>query len=246
MKKYIGILFILALFVTDFGVVSAISILPPPPNSKSIKITSPNNGGTFNASETINVKWKTKNISYNSRIVIDIMQSGLPVGSLGYSLDKEYSINDGHEKFVLDDNLQTGYYLLRVKLVNGNRVYDVSDKPIFVRNLEDYNSTPVISGVSGPQNLIVGQTGTWGVEAYNPNGGNLSYSVDWGEHFDYLSGQTLAMPNINQNTTFTHRYNRSGNYTVTFTVTNEDGESETTSMTVNVSNGGWGNVLTAY
>jgi PKD repeat protein len=50
------------------------------------------------------------------------------------------------------------------------------------------------------------------------------------------------MLNINQNTTFTHRYNRSGNYIVTFTVTNEDGESETTSMTVNVNNGGWGNV----
>ena len=235
MKKYIGFLIILAIFAVDFSVVSAGYNLPAYSNSKSIRITSPNNGGTFNASEVVNVKWKTKNVSYKSKIVIDIIQFGLPVGSLGYSLDKKYSINDGHEKFVLDDDLQTGYYNLRVRVVSNNRVYDISDKTIFVRNLDDFNSAPVISGVSGPQNLDVGQTGTWEVKAYDEDGGNLSYSVNWGEQVNLnLSNAISAYPKTEQSTTFTHRYNRSGNYRITFTVTNEDGESETASTTVRV------------
>jgi hypothetical protein len=58
------------------------------------------------------------------------------------------------------------------------------------------------------------------VTASSPNGGNLSYSVSWGDEV-YATGaasDSLLYP-IQQSATFTHVYNRAGTYTPTFTVT---------------------------
>ncbi|MDE1975418.1 MAG: hypothetical protein KGI49_02835, partial [Patescibacteria group bacterium] len=44
------------------------------------------------------------------------------------------------------------------------------------------NLPPVISGISSPTVLQVGQTGTWSVNASDPQNGTLSYSVDWGDN----------------------------------------------------------------
>ena len=102
----------------------------------------------------------------------------------------------------------------------------------------DYQS-PVISGVSGPQYLDVNGKGTWTVKAYDKNGGNLAYYVDWGE------GTKLYEKNANsvsffipdQSATFTHSYSQTGNYTPKFTVANSTGKTVQTSLSVRVGNG---------
>src|SRR3989344_5352609 len=43
-------------------------------------------------------------------------------------------------------------------------------------------TNPVISGISGPQTLELNQTGIWKVTASDSSGGNLSYSVNWGDN----------------------------------------------------------------
>ncbi len=95
------------------------------------------------------------------------------------------------------------------------------------------STTPVVTGVSGPQSLNVGQTGTWTVNAYDPQGGNLSYSVLWGD-----SGAGPVYPttqSIQQTATFTHAYNTGGTtYMPIFTVTNTSGKTAQTSLTVKV------------
>ena len=79
--------------------------------------------------------------------------------------------------------------------------------------------SPVISGISGPQSLNVNQTGTWTVTAYDPKGGNLSYSVVWGDE-GYVTGSSET-PQFQQSATFTHNYAQAGRYAPKFTVTND-------------------------
>lgn len=92
---------------------------------------------------------------------------------------------------------------------------------------------PTISGVSGPQTLNVGQQGTWTVTASDPSGGNLSYSVVWGDEGSAVMS-TGDKNNLQQTATFTHVYSQSGVYTPTFTVTNTTGQSAQASLDVNV------------
>lgn|SRR3989338_3877992 len=95
--------------------------------------------------------------------------------------------------------------------------------------------TPSISGVSGPQHLAVNQEGAWTISAFDQSGDALSYSVDWGEYkiFPYSTFQS-PLTIAQQISTFTHRYFNPGVYTVTFTVTNMQGVSAKSTITVNV------------
>jgi|GEM_PF-3339685 len=104
------------------------------------------------------------------------------------------------------------------------------------------SSSVVISGVSGPQTLNVGQQGTWKVTAYDKNGGNLSYSVNWGDEYLYAANSSAANQTsaLQQSATFTHSYAQAGIYTPVFTVDNNNGQGAKTSLSVNV-----GNVTTA-
>ncbi len=85
------------------------------------------------------------------------------------------------------------------------------------------NNNPIISGVSGPQSLSLNQTGTWTVNATNPNGGNLTYSVDWGD-IVYATTASYQIPQYqqSQSATFTHSYSIAGKYNPTFTVTSDN------------------------
>ena len=93
----------------------------------------------------------------------------------------------------------------------------------------------VISGVSGPQSLNVDQTGTWTVTASDSSGGNLSYSVNWGDQpYIVYSNMSLTASMSQQSATFTHSYTVAGTYNPIFTVTNTSGLSAQTSLSVNV------------
>ena len=98
------------------------------------------------------------------------------------------------------------------------------------------SSTPVISSTKGPQSLKINETGTWKILATDRNGGDLSYSVDWGD-VNTATGLVAPYPmqmKLVQSSTFTHSYSQAGNYTVVFTVTNNFGKSATASLSVNV------------
>jgi len=104
------------------------------------------------------------------------------------------------------------------------------------------STSPVISGVSGPQALKVGEKGTWKVSASNPLGGPLSYSVKWGDE------APLVLPTVSptqsgslaQSATFTHNYSKAGIYEPTFYVRDpscrpaDSCQTAETSLSVNV------------
>ncbi len=99
-----------------------------------------------------------------------------------------------------------------------------------------YNQVPTISGVNGPQSLNVNQTGNWTVMVSSiNNNGNLSYSVNWGDQPFYAystNANNSSIVSRQQNATFTHSYAQTGTYTPVFTVTNSNGQSATTSLSV--------------
>ena len=97
-------------------------------------------------------------------------------------------------------------------------------------------SKPVISGTQGPQNLNINETGTWRILATDVSGGDLSYSVNWGDVYVGLNSNSIypVQMNLPQSSTFTHSYSQVGNYTAVFTVTNNLGRSATASLSVNV------------
>ena len=247
MKKYIGFLVVLGIFFTSISGAEAMYKDTKAP-TPFIKVISPNGGETIKIGETYKIKWKS-NISRKARVDIFLYDASIRcrpgvvgcwssfgigstknTGSFMWDTSK-YMFGSGGPGTVSISEGDDYKIILRVYNVG---ISDKSDNYFEIVNNDVYLA-PVISGVSGPQNLDVGQTGTWSVKAYDPNGGNLSYSVDWGERLDFsLSNALSAYPKTEQSTTFTHRYSRSGNYRVTFTVTNEYGETETTSITVNV------------
>ena len=97
------------------------------------------------------------------------------------------------------------------------------------------NRPPVISGISAPTVLNVDAEGTWAIKAYDPENGNLSYSVDWGDAPMVSSLKSIfALPEFVQETSFSHTYAAAGTYTVKFTVKDESGATAKSSATVHV------------
>lgn len=97
---------------------------------------------------------------------------------------------------------------------------------------------PVISGIKGPTTLRVGEEGIWVINAYDPQNGNLSYRVVWGDESliskDAMTPSAPQATAFRQTATFSHIYNVSGIYTLIFSVVNEKGLEAKTSVSVNV------------
>ncbi|MEK7552861.1 MAG: peptidoglycan-binding protein [Patescibacteria group bacterium] len=96
------------------------------------------------------------------------------------------------------------------------------------------NQPPVISEVSGPTTLRVGEMGTWTVRATDPENGVLNYSVIWGdepENIPLAAAPSTAGP-VQQTATFAHGYARAGTYQPIFHVTDNAGKSNRTSISV--------------
>ncbi len=144
-------------------------------------------------------------------------------------LSHTWSVGKASEGVVPD-----GSYTLQV-CVSGTNTCDSSNS--YLKITTTSSTTPVIYGVSGPQSLKQGETGTWAVRAYDASGGNLNYSVLWGDEV-YVAADAGSRPVAvsplppQQTGTFTHVYSRSGKFNPVFTVANSAGKSAKASASV--------------
>lgn len=101
------------------------------------------------------------------------------------------------------------------------------------------NKPPTISGFSGPTTLAVNQTGTWTIQASDPENGSLSYGIIWGDGRDMspVAYGASLVPEFVQTTTFTHSFITAGTYTVTIVVRDASGNEAKTTSTVKVGDG---------
>ena len=104
------------------------------------------------------------------------------------------------------------------------------------------NKPPTISGFSGPTTLSVNQSGTWSITANDPENGQLTYRVDWGDNSQFGYGESasrLQQQNApsNQLSSLTHSYASAGTYTITIIVRDTAGKEAKTTTTVRVGGG---------
>ncbi len=100
------------------------------------------------------------------------------------------------------------------------------------------NRPPSIASFSGPVSLSVNEIGTWKITATDPENGTLKYSIMWGDEWtvsDAAAKMMAPQASIQQDTSFTHSYANSGNYTVALTVTDSAGKEARSTATVQVS-----------
>ncbi len=121
----------------------------------------------------------------------------------------------------------------------GNRCEMNADAATFVHEgtcRDAGNRPPTISSFSGPTTLSVNQSGTWTIQATDPENGPLSYFVGWADE-RLTTPASLAEGHggaFYQNTTFTHSYSSPGTYTITAIVKDNAGLDAGTTMTVRV------------
>ena len=97
------------------------------------------------------------------------------------------------------------------------------------------NLPPVITSLGGPTDISVNQAGTWTIQAYDPDGDYLTYSVDWGDViYPHVATVDEKSETTSQSATFSHSYLNSGNYTITLKVTDDQGLSAKSTITVQV------------
>ena len=129
---------------------------------------------------------------------------------------------------------QTGIY--KAWVVIADKKSNVVNFNVLSPQITQTSQPPVIHGVSGPTALKINETGTWEVEASDPENGILTYSVQWGDEAVSATEQTssAAIPKVSQQATFTHSYSKPGIYYSTFTVTDNQNQSAKTGISVNV------------
>ncbi|OGG57178.1 hypothetical protein A3D71_00140 [Candidatus Kaiserbacteria bacterium RIFCSPHIGHO2_02_FULL_55_20] len=100
------------------------------------------------------------------------------------------------------------------------------------------NKPPVISSFTGLTSATVGQPITWTVNAYDPEGGALSYQIYWGDELVPVNPSSNQGMTPSPNTTFSHTYAypKAGTYTLSAYVHDSAGNQAGTERMVTIVN----------
>lgn len=208
----------------------------------SLTVLYPNGGEVLRAGATTYVTFNPSG-AYGRSIDIDLVnidtkgESQLGSAVTGQATDKQVVTVT-----IPASTIAGNHYKVRVSSCDnggGCSIQDMSDNYFTITPSSQGNQSPVISGGTFPTTLSVGQTGTWTVNASDPQNGPLSYSVNWGDATSCPVGyvcSAAALPKavLVQSSTFTHSYANAGVYTVVFTVQNSAGLTAQTTTTVAV------------
>jgi len=122
--------------------------------SASISVISPNGGENWKKGSNYNVKWQSSGVSGN--VIIQLLQSGSPVGEI-YKGANTGSFNWIIDKYLNNNPIADGNYLLQIKSLNNPSVNDQSDNT--------FNISPSFKII--PPGTVKVQT----INLIQPNGG---------------------------------------------------------------------------
>jgi len=229
--------------ISGFVLDSSGNCIPTSPNL-TMKMLSPNGGETLVPGQTYRIKWfgGTNNVDVylldNPTRLGKKIFSAIPNNGYVDWTVAPLASTDLYNYKTGSYNVPSGKYVMWVGCSDNNCTVDDSDSSFSIIPSTSSNLPPVITGGTYPVSLSVGQSGTWTVQASDPENQPLSYSVDWGDvpvpacQVGYPCA-TLASA-IVQTSTFTHSYANAGTYTVKFTVKDSAGQTAQTSTTVQV------------
>lgn len=119
-----------------------------------------------------------------------------------------------------------------ITCASGYTAYDTGEKDgnnCEIKKCLPENSQPSISGY-GPGTLKVNETGTFTINASDPEKQPLAYSAFWGDGMS----SSYAPESYIETAVFSHSYGKAGSYNFSFTVTDKQGLSAKTGSTVRV------------
>ncbi|MEK7621941.1 MAG: PKD domain-containing protein [Patescibacteria group bacterium] len=215
----------------------------PPPSVEKLKVISPNGGEVYSNTDALTIKWESRSIVSNGTLAVElisgtdsIMVAFVPnTGSYTFQLSPEILMNPP----VRPSQPTTYGKFFRVRVGTPPTTFpsyhDFSDSYFTIYNSnQSGNRPPVISGINGPTTLNLNQTGTWTVNASDPENGTLNYSVIWGDEQPIAAPALSPLWNIpvQQTASFTHTYSTAGTYYPKFKVTDNAGQSNSASLSV--------------
>lgn len=134
------------------------------------------------------------------------------------------ALNDNGSIGFTIPSLKTGTYNIRVH--NGDTNSNVVSFKVTAKA-----SAISVSGIDAPVSLAVGANGTWTVHA-STNADNLHYSVVWGDEGSSTMRAMALTSSVQTSSTFTHAYQTTGTFNPKFTISDDNGHSESVSASV--------------
>jgi hypothetical protein len=127
-------------------------------------------------------------------------------------------------------------FTIQVCTVDGN-VCDSSNSPFLIIDVpSSSNKSPSINKITAPTTLAIDEVGTWDINATDPEGSALTYSINWGDQTPVaIPLGTNASTVVAQKSSFTHSYSNPGTYVVEVTVSDSIGKTAKATATVVVS-----------
>jgi len=134
--------------------------------------------------------------------------------------------------------VKSGVYYITIFAKDESGAYGKERFTVVISDKTTTVQPPIISGIKGPTTLKVGEEGLWTINAYDPNNGNLSYRVVWGDE-EFRVGKEGAPAQhatpFTQTAAFSHIYYKAGIYhPVFYIVSFQGGQEAKTSISVNV------------
>lgn len=203
----------------------------------SLNVVSPNGGERWIKNNRYVISWNQSNLSDSDTVAIYLYgYNGQGGENAVYTVASGISAKSGTYSWLVPSNILSGtMYKIKVS-VNGKSQSDLSDNYFSIADSAS-NLYPVISSVSGPVNITIGQSGTWAVNATDPENNPLTYSVLWGDEVTAYGAPLSPSAQervFSQTATFTHVYANAGNYTITFYVKDNAGNTAVTTINITV------------
>lgn len=237
-KKFLAIVFSeLLLSALVLGLVMATVFVVATPKVVAAKATTPTMVSSSSAAKCIII---TNNLYLGAS---DRFISGSNVAQLQAFLIAQGYLHTnatgfyGPQTFSAIKRFQKDYGILSIGLTGPITRAQIQKVSCGTFNPPITNASPVINGLDSPSVLSVNQSGTWTVRATDRSGGGLSYSVVWGDEYQYAQTSAMSQSSSNfvQTATFTHTYSQAGVYTPKFYVRGSNGLTAEVSATVQVS-----------
>jgi peptidoglycan hydrolase-like protein with peptidoglycan-binding domain len=203
-------------------------------DSRQVTVKMPNGGERWLAGSAETIGWGLSNNASGESVDLYLYSEN---NGGRYVLDRDISGTRYNWIVATDINdrrIPAGQYRVQICL-EGSNTCDTSNSAFTIYDKNNGNRPPTLNGVSGPTVLGLNKVGTWSVRATDPEGGELRYSVDWGDTKKLETRLlTLSSASAIQTSTFTHSYAQRGTYTVRFQVTDSSGAVADSSMTVQI------------
>jgi hypothetical protein len=219
----------------------------------SITVLSPNGGEKWEKGKTYIIRWSSSlskvnlilykgfNCSYSSVISKNVCGNVFDLSPTPPTFIAVDVPNTGSYNWTIPSIIPDGNdYRIAVQNPSNLPYIDQSDEAFSIVSSSTGNLPPVISSFSGPTQLKVGEKGAWKIQARDPENGNLTYNINWGDNVVKINEIPTAANKATQIGMFSHSYSASGNYTIKFTVVDDKGLSAEASLTVSVvGENGW-------